>query len=101
MSWPAWLTLDFYKGIWDDFVEFLSDLPITILKGILDAVAGILELLPAPSFLSSGGLGDALGPAMPYIGYFLERSGFGEAVGLITLAVVFRLTRKAVTLGRW
>ncbi len=101
MNWPAWLTLDFWKGLWDDFTEYGDDLPIKALKGVLEAVAEQLEALPVPDFLNGPGIADVLGPAMPYIGYFLQQSGVGQAVSLIIAAIGFRITRKAVTFGIW
>lgn len=101
MKWPAWLTLEFYKGVWEDFTEYFDDLPIKILKGILEAVADMLESLPAPDFLDSMRLADVLAPVMPSFGYFLAMAGVNHAAALLASAVVFRLMRKALTLGRW
>lgn len=101
MTWPAWLTADFYKGIWDDFVEYLDDLPIQILKGILEAVVQVFQSVPKPEFLSQYSLGAVMGPVMNDIGYFLASSGLSTALGLITAALLFRVTRKIVTFGLW
>ncbi len=46
--WPKWLTAEFWKGIWDDFVEFMSDLPIKVLKGFLDGVLEVLKAVQPP-----------------------------------------------------
>lgn len=99
--WPKWLTLDFYKGIWDDFVEYFDDLPIKVLKGILDAISGVLEAITPPDFLNSYQLGDVLSPAMPYIGHFLAQAGLSQGLTLIATAIVFRVTRKILTFGMW
>lgn len=93
-------TIDFWKGLWTDFVEFLVDLPVSIIKGILDAVAGIFESIPVPDFMNQS-LGDALGPAMPYIGNFAAQAGLGQAFSILAAGLAFRLLRKALTLGQW
>lgn len=99
--WPKWLTVEFWRARWDDLVAYLDDLPIQVLKGVLDAVAGILELLPVPDFMQTSKLADVLAPAMPTIGYFLAQAGVNHAMALIVSAVIFRITRKVLTLGVW
>lgn len=99
--WPKWLTLDFWKALWTDFAEYMQDLPVIILKKFLEAVLKLLQSMPAPDFLSQYRLSDIMADAMPYIGYFLAQAGISNALALITSAVVFRLMRKAITLGRW
>lgn len=93
--------LEFIKGVWDDIVEFAEDLPIKVIKGILDAVYYVLSLIPTPDFLSNFKIGSILGPVEPYIGYFLQMSGLGNALLIVASGVAFRLTRKLVTLGQW
>lgn len=93
-------TLDFWKGVWTDFTEFMLQLPVTILKAILDAVAAIFEAIPVPDFLHQS-LGDLLGPTMPYIGSFLAQAGISQAFTILGAGLAFRLLRKALTLGQW
>ena len=99
--WPEWLTIDFWKALWTDFVEYMQDLPIIVLKAFLEAVLKILGTLPVPEFVTQYRLSDVMSDAMPYIGYFLALSGVSNALAMIASAVVFRLMRKAITLGRW
>jgi len=99
MSWPSWLTADFYKGIWADFVEYLGDLPIKVLKGVLDAIATIFQGLPKPDFLTQHSLAATMGPVMSDIGFFLSSTGLSTALSLITAALLFRITRKILTFG--
>lgn len=94
-------TLEFWQGVWDDFVEYLDELPIKILKGILDAVAGVLETINPPDFMNNYQLGDVLQPVMPYIGYFLAQAGISQGMTLLTAAVTFRVMRKILTFGKW
>jgi len=99
--WPKWLTLDFYRARWDDFMAYLDDMPVQALKGFLDAVADILQELPVPEFLQTAKLSDVLAPVMPTIGYFLAQAGVNHAIALLITAVIFRITRKVLTLGIW
>jgi hypothetical protein len=99
--WPKWLTLAFYEGLWDDFVEYMDDLPIKVLKGVLEAVAEVLEAIDAPDFLSTHQLGDVLAPVMPYIGHFLAQAGISQGLSLIAAAIAFRVSRKILTFGMW
>lgn len=93
-------TLEFWKGVWDDFVDFLTELPALILKELLDFFATLIEALDPPSFLNQS-LGDSLGPTMNYIGFAVAQSGLSEAMGLLGAAIGFRLLRKIATLGQW
>lgn len=91
----AWL-----KALWGDFVEFLSDLPLMILDGFLSALATIITAIPVPDFVDEG-LGSLLADLPQSILYFLDKSGFPEAIALVGAGVAFRLLRKAVTLFQW
>lgn len=92
--------LEYIKGVWDDFVEFLTDLPLVILKAFLDGVAAVFSAIPVPDFMTHSITGQ-LGPLNQYIGYFLVQSGFAQGLALLAAGLVFRLTRKALTLGQW
>jgi|LSQX01.2.fsa_nt_gb hypothetical protein len=94
-------TIDFWKSLWDDFIEWMLDFPIWLLSVVLDAIATVIEAINPPSFMSGGGLSGALGPTAQYIGSFLAQSGFAEAFGILGIGLAFRLTRKLVTLGQW
>lgn len=94
-------TLEFWKGVWTDFTEFLTDLPIKTLDGILNAVADVLESIVPPDFMMQNQLGDVLAPAMPYIGYFLAQAGISQGLTLLVAAIAFRVMRKVLTFGLW
>ena len=36
-------TIDFWKGIWTDFTEYLNDWPVQALKGVLQAVLEVFQ----------------------------------------------------------
>lgn len=99
----AWIArlFEWFKGLFSDFMEFISDLPTLIFGGILDGVIYALSLIPVPSFLEQGmmqRLFDAMGPDVLY---FVDLFGIDNGLGMIGLAIVFNLTRKALTLGQW
>lgn len=99
--WPKWLTLAFWKGVFDDFMEFMSDLPIKVLKGILEAILKVLNAIAPPDFLGQYKLSSIMSGVNADVGYFLANSGVSVALGIIAGAVVFRILRKIVTLGWW
>jgi len=99
--WPEWLTLAFYKGLWEDFTEYWDDFPILVLKGVTEAVAGIIESIAPPDFLAQYRLADVMAPAMGDLGYFLAQAGISQALAMIATAVVFRVMRKFLTFGIW
>jgi len=92
--------LDWLQSLWDAFVSFLNDLGILILDAFLSSIAGLINLLPVPDFLGTG-LQSFISGIDPSVLYFLSRSGFDAAIALIGTAVLFRLTRKLLTLGQW
>lgn len=97
----AWNSLtDWLSGLWQAFSDFMSDLGILFLDGLLGAIASLVESIPSPDFLTIG-LDTYLSGIDPAVLYFLSRSGLTEAFAILGTAVVFRLTRKALTLGRW
>lgn len=95
----AWLS-EFFIGLWGDFVEFLTYVPLVILAGFLGAIAALFEAIPVPAFLA-GGLGPLMAGVDPGILYFLDRSGIAPALSLLGAGLSFRLLRKIFTLGQW
>lgn len=93
-------TLAFWKGLWDDFTEYLDDKPVAILKDLLDAIVSVLETITPPDFMDTP-ISDQMGPVMEFIGYFMSEAGLTQAFAMIASAYMFRLGRKAITLGRW
>ncbi len=88
------------EGIWNDFTEFFADLPVDIFEALLDGVALVLETIPVPAFITQD-LGFYLNGIDPGILYFVQRSGFANAIALLGAGLSFRLLRKLVTLGQW
>ncbi len=92
--------VSWFQELWDSIVEFFTDLPLVILDSFLSAIAAVLEVIPVPDFLQTG-LSGFLAGIDPSVLYFLDRSGFDSAIAILGTGVMFRLTRKLVTLGRW
>lgn len=99
--WPKWLTLEFWHGLWNDFVEYMDDLPIKIFKGVLEAILSVLQAITPPDFLANYKLSSIMAATNTDIGYFLNLSGISVALGLVASAVVFRVLRKLLTFGLW
>lgn len=100
-NWIARI-FEWFTGMFKDMMEFFGDLPVLIFKGILEGVIYLLSAIPVPAFLQGGsllqGVFGALSPDVQYlVGFF----GIPAALGIFGAGVVFRLTRKAFTLGQW
>jgi hypothetical protein len=92
---------EWFKGIFVDLMEFITDLPLVILRGFLDGVLFLLESIPVPSFIHSASLQALFNGLHPDVQYFVSFFGIHIALGIIGAGVLFRLTRKAFTLGQW
>ncbi|WP_077529475.1 hypothetical protein [Vreelandella utahensis] len=103
MDWVSdvldWIK-ELIKAIFDAFWDLLSDIGLILLSAILDIFLLIISFLTLPSFFA-GGLSEFLGGIDPAVMYFLSKSGLGAGLELIGAGVMFRLTRKLLTLGQW
>lgn len=81
--------------------DFLLDLPLIILKSILEAVAGLIEAIPAPDFLTTFSIGSLLSNLPSGILYFLNESGLNDGMLILAAGFTFRMARKALTLFQW
>lgn len=99
-SWLARI-FQWFKGMFVDFLEFLADLPVLILEGILDGVVYVLSGIPVPDFMQAGAIQGLFNNLSSDVLYFIDF--FGIDLGLVVIGggVLFRLTRKALTLGQW
>lgn len=99
----AWLSRFFqwFLGMFKDLIEFFTDLPLKILGGILDGVIYVLSMIPVPGFMAGGGLQGLFNSLSPDVLYFVNFFGIHIGLGIIGAGVVFRLTRKGLTLGQW
>lgn len=107
MEWLSTKIDNALKWIGDAFIalftaitDWIKDLFVWLLDGILSAIAALFEAIPVPSFMQ-GGLG-ALFSALPQpLIYLLVETGMVAGLGVIGAGVLFNLTRKAITLGQW
>lgn len=92
-------------GIVKDFiaaaVEFLKDVFVWALDGILTALADIITAIPVPDFLTQYSLGVLFGQMHPVIGYFGAELHIAQGLAILAAAFTFRMTRKALTLFQW
>ena len=91
---------EWFAGLFGDYMEFMLDIPTKVFGAILDGAIYLLSAIPVPEFLD-GGL-QALFSALPNsLLYFVQFFGIPQCLALIGAGVLFRLTRKALTLGQW
>lgn len=96
-DWIVELVKAFFKELFD----FFQDVFIWCLDSVLSVMASLIESLPVPDFMASGGLGSLFGQLDGSLLYFVDKLNFSEGFALIGAAVAFRLARKAVTLFQW
>lgn len=93
---------EWFKGMFLDFLEFVTDLPVLIFEGILDGVIYLLSAIPVPDFMSGGGLLQSVMSGLSSdVQYLVSFFGVPQGLMLIGSGVLFNLTRKALTLGQW
>jgi hypothetical protein len=80
--------------------DVILDVFVKILDLFLSAITGLLSLIPVPGFLSSG-LSSFVATLPPSVLWAMGSFGIPEALALIGAAVLFRLSRKLLTLGQW
>lgn len=95
-NWLLQLVKDIFTAVW----TFISDAFINILELLLQGILAVLTAIPVPSFMSSG-LGSAMGQISGDVWYFASHFRLGECLAILGAAVLFRLTRKALTLFQW
>lgn len=95
---------EWFLGMLKDIMEFFADLPVLIFEGILDGVIYLLSAIPVPEFMASGSQGAlqvAFNALHPDVQYLVNFFGIHLGLAVIGAGVLFRLTRKAATLGQW
>jgi len=94
-----WL-LDVISQIFIGLAEMVQDLGVMLLEVVLDLALVVIGFLTLPTFLA-GGLGSYLNAIDPAVLYFLSKSGISAGFELLGAGLMFRLTRKLLTLGQW
>lgn len=94
--------MEWFKNFLSGFKEWLIDvllyIPRKLFDSFLNALAGVIEGLPLPSFIVDYSLGDLIDPNILWL---LHSSGVSTALSIISSAIVFRILRKILTFGMW
>lgn len=96
-NWIRGVVTKFFSAIKDFFLDFL-DLAV---KTLVDGLLLVVNSIPAPDFLSQFSICGFLNSAGPTVGWILGTFHVAEGVVMVTAALVFRMTRKALTLFQW
>lgn len=98
-DFAKWL-LGLIKALFQPIGEFLTDLAISILEGILTALGGIIAALPAPSFATAG-IQSTLNAIPGDVWFFASHFQIGACFAVLGAGFSFRMLRKAATLFQW
>lgn len=88
-------------SLWADFSDFMTDLQTDFIELALSFVKAIVYLIPAPDFLSQISFCAMLNAAGPWTAFIVAQLRVGEAIAVLTAALVFRLVRVFLTLFQW
>lgn len=80
--------------------DLVADILIYVLDMLLSAVAALINLIPVPDFMGQG-LGSIISQISPTIAYFGGALHLDLCFIPLGAAVVFRLSRKVLTLFQW
>lgn len=98
----TWLAFVAWIGVlWTDLTNFLTDLPINILEGVLMAFASVINAIPVPQFIQTNGLSGVISALPDSVQYLLSATGFVQALAVLGAGFLFRVMRKFVTLFQW
>ena len=101
MSEFAYWLLEIFKDIIKALWDFVTDILIAVLDLFLVAILALIQALPLPAFIQAGGLQTLFNAIPSEVWYFASHFRLGECLAMFGAAVVFRLSRKAVTLFQW
>lgn len=88
----------FVKDIFEALGNFVDSIFLRLLEWLLDGIAYIIETISPPNFLATHNLQDAIPSTVIW---FLQQSGFGSCLAIISAAYIFRIIRRFVTFGIW
>lgn len=88
-------------SLWADFSDFMTDLQTDFIELVLSFVKAIVYLIPAPDFLSQISFCAMLNAAGPWTAFIVAQLRVGEAIALLTAALIFRLVRVFLTVFQW
>lgn len=93
--------VDAIVSVWNDFVEFVSDMFVFLLNQLSLAVTYVLEKIPVPDFMNTYTLQSLLGGAGSDIAWFITIFKIDIGGTVIGAAIAFYIVRRFVTLGIW
>jgi len=96
----AWLA-DAFRSVVGALFDVVSDALLFVLDALLQGIAGLLAMIPAPAFLQNNSLGTLLAHLPPEVLYFAGHFRLAECFALLGASVVFRLSRKVATAFQW
>lgn len=82
-------------------IDVFHDIFVAAVDALLSAVAGLLNSIPAPSFLSQYSLTSLLSGMPDSVLYFASHLRIAEAFAIVGVGFAFRMGRKLFTLGQW
>lgn len=95
-EWLLKLIAKLFTAVWD----FLSDIFVSILEGVVNAFVSLIASIPMPGWLT-GGLGGVFGQMDSGILYIVSACGVPAALAIIGGGYAFRMLRKIFTLFQW
>lgn len=96
-KWLVGLIKDIFKAVWD----FLTDILISMVEMVLQAVLAVLGAIPLPAFMTGGSFQGLFNSISTDVLYFASKFRLAECFAILGAAVLFRLMRKALTLFQW
>lgn len=96
-GWFLELVVKFFFSLWD----FVKDAVISVFDLLLSALSSLIAAIPAPGFLSSNSLAGLINQLPPYVLYYVGQLKITECLAILAAGFLFRMARKAVTLGQW
>lgn len=101
--------LDYFKTLWEDFLQWMVELRNDTLLAIKDLSLDLFELFVSggvaavsyivPPDVLATSLNTISGALHPSVHYFLAQSGLAQGFSMIGSAVMFRIARKIYSLG--
>lgn len=88
------------KAVFKAGLDLIHDFAIWTVDQVLTALGALISSIPVPDFLHQG-MQVMFSSLDPSILYFVGLLKIPEGLTLIGTAVLFRMTRKLVTLGQW
>lgn len=92
--------IDWLGALFQDFIEFIYDLPIFLIEGIVGLIVDLIVEIPVPEFLEDG-MAEYVTRFPDSILWAMGITRIDDALAIVAAGVAFRLLRKLLTLGQW